>query len=276
MGEVIALAVFGLLLGRFLNLTIDCLPPELSPDIAPNITPDKSPDNSREPDQQSSSHLGSLHGFMALTMVPVVGHFGYLSRDQGGLKLFTRSLSVELVTAGLCAYIGYKYGLTLGAAVLVLYCAVLIYLSFVDLERSIVPNKVVLPALPVALALFPFTPLGQGWEMGEAYLRSLAGAGLGFGMLLLVFVASRGGIGAGDVKLAALLGAILGFPQVIAGLALGFVVGGLLGITILILRLKGLKEKMPYAPALIIGVAAVLLVGSGIYGWYIDLFFGPN
>ncbi|MCH8745040.1 MAG: prepilin peptidase [Chloroflexi bacterium] len=272
MGEAIALAVFGLLLGRFLNLTIDRLPPGLSPDKSPDITPD----NSLEPDQQSSSHLGSLQGFMTLTMVPVVGHFGYLSRDQGGLKLFTRSLSVELVTVGLCAYIGYQYGLTLGAAVLVLYCAVLIYLSFVDLERSIVPNKVVLPALPVALALFPFTPLGQGWEMGEAYLRSLAGAGLGFGMLLLVFVASRGGIGAGDVKLAALLGAILGFPQVIAGLALGFVVGGLLGITILILRLKGLKEKMPYAPALIIGVAAVLLVGSGIYGWYIDLFFGPN
>ena len=264
MGEVIAFAVFGLLLGRFLNLTIDRLPRELAPEFSP------------EPDEQSTPYLGSPQGFMALTMVPVVGHLGYLGRDRGGLKLFTRSLSVELVAAGLCAYIGYQYGLTLGAVVLVLYCAVLIYLSFVDLERSIIPNKVVLPALPVALALFPFTPLGQDWALGEAYLRSLAGAGLGFGMLLVVFVASRGGIGAGDVKLAALLGAILGFPQVIAGLAFGFVFGGLLGITILILRLKSLKEKMPYAPALIIGAAAVLLLGSGIYSWYLDLFFRPN
>jgi Flp pilus assembly protein protease CpaA len=110
------------------------------------------------------------------------------------------------MTALVCGLIGYQYGLTLSAAVLIFYCALFIHLAFVDLEYSLILNKVVLPALPVVLVLFPFTPLGQSWDIGEAYLRSLGGLGLGFGIMLLVYLAARGGTGAGDVKLAALLG----------------------------------------------------------------------
>jgi leader peptidase (prepilin peptidase)/N-methyltransferase len=168
--------------------------------------------------------------------------------------------------------IGYQYGLTLSAAVLIVYCALFVHFTFVDLEHSLILNKVVLPALPLTIALFPFSPLGQSWDIGEAYLRSLEGAGLGFGIMLLVYIASRGGTGAGDVKLAALLGAILGFPQIAAGLPVGFVIGGLVGMVVLVLRLKGRKDSIPFGPSLVAGTTLVLLGGAGVYGWYLDLF----
>jgi leader peptidase (prepilin peptidase)/N-methyltransferase len=86
--------------------------------------------------------------------------------------------------------------------------------------------------------------------------------------MLLVYLAARGGTGAGDVKLAALLG----FPQIAAGLPLGFILGGLAGLTLLILRLKRRTDTISFGPALIIGAATVLLGGAGIYDWYLDLF----
>jgi leader peptidase (prepilin peptidase)/N-methyltransferase len=252
MVETIALAIFGLFLGRLLNLTIDRLPPP-SPSVF-------------------SAHPGHQYGFISLALLPVVSHFGLLGHGPGSIRLFSRSLTVEAISMLLCPVIACQYGLTLGAAILIFYCALFIHLTFVDLEHSLILNKVVLPALPVALALFPFSPLGQGWGIGEAYLRSLGGAGVGFAIMLAIYIASRGGTGAGDVKLAALLGAILGFPQILAGLPVGFVLGGALGILVLLLRIKGRKETIPFGPALVIGSALVLLLGPDTYGWYLDLF----
>jgi len=251
-GESIALVICGLFLGRFLNLTIDRLPPPSVPVFPPGS--------------------GRQHGFRGLALLPVVSHFGLLGHGSGGIKLFSRSLAVEAITPLLCWAIADQYGLTPGAAVLVFYCALFIHLTFVDLEHSLILNKVVLPALPIALALFPFSPLGQGWGIGEAYSRSLSGAGVGFAILLVIYVASRGGTGAGDVKLAALLGAMLGLPQILAGLPMGFVLGGAAAIILLLARLKGIKETIPFGPALIAGSALVLLLGPGSYNWYLNLF----
>ena len=133
------------------------------------------------------------------------------------------SPAVEIITALLCVSIVYQYGPTIGTDVLIFYRALFIHLVFVDLEHSLIINKVVLPSLPIALALFLLSPLGQGRVIGEAYLRSLNGACVGFGIMLAIYIVSQGGTGAGDVKLGAALGPILGFPQIIAGLPIGFV-----------------------------------------------------
>lgn len=252
MGESIVLAIFGLFLGRFLNLTIDRLPPPST--------------------SVFSAHPGHQGGFISLALLPVVSHFGLLGHGPGSIRLFGRSLAVEAISMLLCPVIAYQHGLTPGAAILIFYCALFIHLTFVDLEHSLILNKVVLPALPVALALFPFSPLGQSWGIGEAYLRSLGGAGAGFVVLLVIFIASRGNTGEGDLKLAALLGAMLGLPQIFAGLPVGFVLGGATAIILLLARLKGIKEKMPFGPPLIAGAALVLLLGPSSYNWYLNLF----
>jgi leader peptidase (prepilin peptidase)/N-methyltransferase len=108
--------------------------------------------------------------------------------------------------------------------------------------------------------------------LGEAYLRGVAGAGLGFGIMLVIYVITRGGTGAGDVKLAALLGAMLGFPQIVAGLALGYILGGIVAVLLLVTGIKGRKDAIPFGPALVSGTALVVVAGAGVYSWYLNLF----
>ena len=90
--------------------------------------------------------------------------------------------------------------------------------------------------------------------------------------MLIIFLASRGRMGGGDITLAALLGAMLGFPEIFWGLMLGFVLGGVVGITLIVLRLRGMKSMVPYGPFLIGGGLAILLIGPPAYTWYLNLF----
>ncbi|MFQ6030468.1 MAG: prepilin peptidase [Dehalococcoidia bacterium] len=206
-------------------------------------------------------------------LVPVFGLLrrGKVCADCGEGRA-RRWPTVEVFIAALWGVVIYQHGFSVEALVLALFCGVLVYLAMTDLQTTWFPGPVLLSGVLVALALYPFSPLGQDWSIVEAYIRSLAGAGLGGGVMLSIFLASRGRMGGGDITLAALLGAALGFPQIIAGLMLGFVLGGVVGISLILLRLKGLKEMVPYGPSLIGGALALLLVGPPIYNWYLDLF----
>ena len=250
--ETAALAVGGLALGSFLNLTIDWLPRrESSPGpVAEGATP-----------QRPLTLMG---------LVPVAGYLWSRRRYPGPIP--ARLPAVEAITATLCGLVAYRYGLTPETAVLVFYCALLIHLAFVDLEHFLILNVVVLSALPLCLVIFPFSPLGQEWGLGEALWRSLAGVGLGLGIMLLIYGVSRGRMGVGDVKLGALLGAMLGFPQIVVGLFLAFIFGGIVGVTLLALKLKRRTDPVPYGPILVAGAAVILLSGTDIYDWYLDLF----
>jgi leader peptidase (prepilin peptidase)/N-methyltransferase len=75
-------------------------------------------------------------------------------------------------------------------------------------------------------------------------------------------------MGAGDVKLAALLGAMLGFPQIIVGLLLGFASGGVLSIVLLGLKLRRRNDTIPFGPELVGSAAVILLTGTSIFDWY--------
>ena len=254
--EGAVLAVIGIILGRLLNLTIDRLPPQTSTPAA-------------------ATRCQGRHPIDPAYFLPVIGYFWWHRQCSiCTLRIPLRALLVEAVTATACGVIGYWYGLTPTAAILIFYCALFIHLAVVDLEHSLLLNVVVLPAIPVALAVFPFSPipLAEDWGLGEAYLRSLAGMGLGFSVMLLIYLVSRGGMGLGDVKLAALLGAILGFPQIIAGLAIAYILGGAAGVIILLLKLRRRSDPIPFGPALVIGTALVAFGGTAVYGWYLNLF----
>ncbi len=256
--EVLAAAAAGLVLGRWVNLSIHRLPPRRQPESSPPL--ETSP---RAP-----------VSFMDL--VPLVSFAALLEPAPNNRRCFHwpswRPPLVEAITALLFGLVAYRYGLNLGAALVALYAAVLVHVAFVDLEHTLILNVVVLSALAVAVAAFPVTPLAQDWGIVEAYLRSLGGAGLGFAVMLLVYGVSRGGMGAGDVKLAAFLGGMLGFPTIIAGLLIGFMAGGLVALPLLLMRLKGRRDAIPYGPALVAGAAVALLAGPGIFHWYISLF----
>lgn len=253
--EVVSLTAVGLALGSFLNLTIDRLPHRQSLIHPP-------------------SHCdGCQRRLTPLDLVPIASYLWLRGRCRRcGYRIPIRVPLVEAITGAACGLIASLHGLTPVTAVLVLYFALFIHLALVDLEHSLILNLVVLTALPVVLATSPFSPLGQQLGSGESYLRSVAGAGLGFGIMLLVYVVSRGRLGAGDVKLAALVGAMLGCPQIIAGLLVGFVSGGVLAAALLALKLRRRTDPIPYGPVLVGSAAVVLMTGTSIYDWYVGLF----
>ena len=248
----IVAALLGVFLGRGLNTSINRLPP------------------ARE---NNGGRCDGRHLFRPAELVPVLVYiWWHRSCNLCRQKIPRRAVAVEVIAAAACGGLVFWYGLTPASFILIFYAALFIHLAFVDLEHSLLLNVVVLPATPLALALFPFTPLAQDWGLGEAYLRGLAGLGLGFGMMLVIYLITRGGTGAGDVKLAALLGAMLGFPQIVAGLALGYILGGIAAVVLLALRIKSRKDPIPFGPALVIGTALIVLGGAGVYSWYFNLF----
>jgi leader peptidase (prepilin peptidase)/N-methyltransferase len=137
-------------------------------------------------------------------------------------------------------------------------------LALVDLREKLLPNRVVLPAVAGAAVLITVAAATDGsWDdLGRA-----AGGGLASYLFLLVMaLIAPSGIGMGDVKLGGLLGCFLGWlgwPAVVVGFFLGFLVQALLGLVLLVVRRVGRRTELPFGPALLIGAfGASLLAGS--------------
>jgi len=169
----IVAALLGVFLGRAINSSIDRLPPAREDYVG---------------------RCAGRHLFRPAELVPVLMYiWWHRSCNLCRQKIPLRAAAVEGITALACGGLVFWYGLSLASLILIFYAALFIHLAFVDLEHSLLLNIVVLPATPVALALFPFTPLAQDWGILEAYLRGLAGLGLGFGMMLVIYLVTRGG-----------------------------------------------------------------------------------
>ena len=163
----------------------------------------------------------------------------------------------------------------------VFYCCLFIALLIVDLEHGILPNKIVYPGMVMALVL---AALGSvcGFEprvvsdsgFGLWVVDAAIGGGIGFGLLLIVALISRGGMGGGDVKLAGLIGLVTGFPLVFVAMCLGVVSGGLvagvlLAGVLLVTKVKKRKETIPFGPFLALAAVARLFWGNSLLGWYL-------
>lgn len=146
------------------------------------------------------------------------------------------------------------------------FTVIFLFLGFVDLRERIVPNVVVLPAGLLAVA-FAAAGLGPSWR--AAIVGSAAGL-LFFGLIYGggVLVARRMGleedaIGLGDVKLAALLGLVLGWPTVFPALLGGILIGGFVSALLVLSRRTGLRSYIPYAPFLLLAAYLSLVLRSG-------------
>jgi leader peptidase (prepilin peptidase)/N-methyltransferase len=145
-------------------------------------------------------------------------------------------------------------------------------MSIIDMEQGLILNVLVFPGIVFALllsVLATFTDLVD-------FAPSLAGVGIGgvvgFGLFLLIAMVSRGGMGLGDVKMAAFLGVMLGFPLVLVAIFLAIITGGLVAVALLVIRVKGRKQTIPFGPFLALGGFIALLWGMPILDWYVRLF----
>ena len=159
----------------------------------------------------------------------------------------------------------------------------LIVIFAYDLRHYLIPDKVLFPAIVISIMYRIFEILNFShwnlfgiWDLGFGISGPLLSypfaAVLASGFFLTIYLVSRGRwMGFGDVKLAVLLGLILGFPNILVGLFLAFFIGAILGIALMILQKRNLKSQLPFAPFLIFGTFLAMFWGQGLLDWYISL-----
>jgi leader peptidase (prepilin peptidase)/N-methyltransferase len=179
------------------------------------------------------------------------------------VRISARYPIVELATAALGGAVVARFDLSERAAFAGLGGAVLIALALIDLEHRRVPNVIVLPATAAAVVWVLALSFATGdWDVaGNALLSGAAAFVLMFGIAL----ASRG-MGMGDVKLAAFIGIFAGrFGWQVCVLAVfaGFIIGGFVAMMLLVVRVRGRKDALPFAPALAAGALTALFWGVG-------------
>ncbi|MSQ12721.1 MAG: prepilin peptidase [Dehalococcoidia bacterium] len=256
---VVFLGVSGLAVGSFVNLAVDRLPAGQSLAKPRSHCP-----VCQEP--VSSLDLVPVFNYLWLR-----GHCRYCRAP-----IPPRSPVIELIGGLLFAYVGYRWGYTLDAALAAFAVIVLMLTFFIDLERQIILDKVTFPALAIVLVAAPFGPAGEGASLLWSYVQALAGVGVGFGALLAIYLVSwrlngQPGIGEGDVKFGALMGAILGWRLAIVALPVGFILGGVFAFGLILFWGKGRRDVMPYGTFLNIGTLITYFFGIPIRDWYLRL-----
>jgi leader peptidase (prepilin peptidase)/N-methyltransferase len=179
-----------------------------------------------------------------------------------GARIGLRYPAVELVTALLVAGSVLAFGLTADAAVAALFCVALVAVSATDLEHRIIPNKIVLPAAVIVLVAQTALHPSPEWA-----LCALGASGF----LFVAALAYPAGMGMGDVKLALLMGAMLGRTVGVA-LMLGMIAALLPGIVLLAkYGQKARKMGIPFGPFLALGSVVALFWGHAIMDGYLAL-----
>ncbi|MSP79190.1 MAG: prepilin peptidase [Dehalococcoidia bacterium] len=137
-------------------------------------------------------------------------------------------------------------------------------------SSSSILNVVVVPMLVVALAAAPIGPPANSASLLFSYVNAVAGAAVAFGILFLIYLLSRGGMGEGDVEFGALMGAMLDWQLTIVALPLAFIAGGIAGAVLLLTHLKERKSAIPFGPFLSTATLVTLFFGFVIRDWYLS------
>jgi leader peptidase (prepilin peptidase)/N-methyltransferase len=176
---------------------------------------------------------------------------------------------VEGVTALGSLLLMTRFGLSLSYLVYFVFIASLIVVTVIDLYHQIIPDVISLPGIGVGLLASLIIP-----QM--TFLNSLIGILLGGGSLFLVatvyqWLFKREGMGGGDVKLLAMIGAFLGWKSVILTILLSSLIGSITGVIIMVLKGKDFKYAIPFGPFLSLGAVISLFYGENVIQWYLYL-----
>ena len=245
-------ALVGLLVGSLLNWAGDHLPRFASSSTAPSFESTSQPGPAlssvacTEPSAVLSLSKGRSEGPAFWRLLTSRGSWTRLPRS------FWSRVAVELFSALLFAYLWARFGSSWRLLALASYCSFLLLIAVIDLRHRLVLNVLIYPAAVVAVLLRFLPP-------GEDALATLLGGAVGLTSFSLVALLTRGDMGAGDVKLAALIGLMVGFPQVVWALTLGILTGGIVALFLFLTSLRELKSYMPYAPFLCLGAAITLV-----------------
>ncbi len=248
--NIIAL-ILGAMVGSFLNVCIFRLPKEESIIIPGSHCP-------------HCQHPIKFYDNIPLISYLILG---------GRCRYCKKSISVQYplvegITAisSLCLFL--RYGLSWSYLFYFSFVAALIVITVIDLYHQIIPDVISIPGIGVGL-------LGALILPHITFFNSLMGTLLGGGSLFVIatlyqWLFKREGMGGGDVKLLAMMGAVLGWDVVLLTILLSSLIGSITGILIMVLKGKGFKYAIPFGPFLSLGAVIALFYKNEIISWYLQ------
>ncbi len=267
--------VFSLLVGSFLNVVIHRLPKMMDSDWqaqCAELRGDAAPDSPRyDLWWPRSACPGCGHAISALENIPVFSWFWLKGRCASCQTAISgRYPLVELLTATLSAVAAWKWGVTIQTLGAILLIWTLVALAFIDLDTTLLPDSLTLPLLWLGLL---FNLNGVFASLPNAVIGAMVGYGVLWSVYWLFKLATgKDGMGFGDFKLLAALGAWLGWELLPVTLLLSSVVGALVGVAMIVFVKHDRRIPIPFGPYLAGGGLVALFFGEGMTQAYLGQF----
>ena len=244
--------IFGLCIGSFLNVCIFRLPESKSIVQPRSMCP----------------HCGTPIRFY--DNIPILSYILLKGKCRHcSTPIALRYPVVELISGAFALGVYLKYGIRLEALIYYALIATLIVITFIDIDHQIIPDVVTLPGIPVFFAAsFGLRQI--------TFVDSILGILVGGGTLFLVawlyhLLTKKEGMGGGDIKLLAMIGAVIGWKGVLFTIFVASAVGTLAGMLIILKTRKTMKLAVPFGPFLAIGGITYILFGPQLISWYFNL-----
>jgi len=236
-------AVLGAALGSFLNVLIYRLPEEKSIIFPASNCP----------------HCGKPIRFY--DNIPIISFILLKGRCRACRgKISFRYPLVELITAVLSLLLFWKFGLTFKYLFSFIFVCALIVITFIDLDYQIIPDVITLPGIPI---FFLAALIVMGLRFQDAFLGFLLGGGCLY-VIAFVYelVTKREGMGGGDIKLLAMMGAFLGWQSLLFILLVSSLLGAVVGIAVMMIKGQDMKYAVPFGPFLSLAAVAYIFFGD--------------
>ena len=251
--------IFGAMVGSFLNVCISRIPKGESVIHPPSHCP------------KCQAPIPFFHN------VPLVSYLLLGGRCCScGVRISFRYFAVELLMASFAVALFYQFGFGLAFVVGFFFIAALIVISFIDLDVRIVPDVISLPGIVVGIlfSLIGRYAISDPFDIVPTPLGALIGVLAGGGFLLAVawiyekFTGVEG-MGGGDIKLLAMIGAFLGWPSIPLTLFFSSLGGSVIGLSIMLAKGVDRRYALPFAPFLCLGALVYLFFGREIIDFYV-------
>ncbi len=244
--------VFGICIGSFLNVCIYRLPESKSIVRPGSMCPN------------CSTPIRFYDNIPILSYIALRGKCRYCKA-----AISFRYPVVEFISGLFAVGIFLKYGIGLEAVIYYTFTAALLVITFIDVDHQIIPDVITLPGIPLFFAASFALPK---ITLVESILGILIGGGSLFLVAWLYHVLTRKeGMGGGDIKLLAMMGAVIGWKGVFFTIFVASAIGTVAGLLIILKTRKTMKLAVPFGPFLAIGGIAYILFGPQLIAWYFNL-----
>jgi leader peptidase (prepilin peptidase)/N-methyltransferase len=244
--------IFGICIGSFLNVCIYRLPESKSIVHPRSMCP------------KCGTLIRSYDNIPLFSYIALRGKCRYC-----GDRISFRYPAIEFISGIFAVGVLLKYGMSLEALIYYVFIAALLVITFIDIDHQIIPDVISLPGIPIFFAASLALP-------NITVVESILGILIGGGSLFLVawlyhLLTRKEGMGGGDIKLLAMMGAIIGWKGVLFTIFAASAIGTLAGMLVILKTGKTMKLKIPFGPFLAIGAIAYIFFGPQLIAWYFNL-----